>query len=175
MYADIYMVSQKRATIFFFGILDTFQSCPKGSNRDQYGQPNFFDLLRPYWAHQDHSGPFQTKMIFCPKWKKWGLAEVLQSKKTNFVWNDGPKRVPIGQKHLWWLFWSLLDPFGQLWNVSKIPKAVQSRTNLLLLFFGTPCILFVVEAANELLCKMLGDSSGVDLDVCIPLMDCYDY
>ena len=32
---------------------------------------------------------------------------------------DGPKRVPNGQKHLGWPFWTLLDPFGPLWNVDK--------------------------------------------------------
>ena len=57
-------------------------------------------------------------------------------------------------------------------NTKSGPK---SNKFIVTFFFGTPCILFVVEAANELLCKMLGDSSGVDLDVCIPLMDCYDY
>ena len=67
-------------------------------------------------------------------------------------------------------FWTLLDPFGQLWNVSRLPKRVQNQTNLLLLFFGTPCILLgkvraLLEAANELLSKMLGDWSGVDLDI----------
>ena len=32
---------------------------------------------------------------------------------------DGPKRVPNGQKHLGWPFWSLSDPFGPLWSVDK--------------------------------------------------------
>merc|ERR1711894_411135 len=32
---------------------------------------------------------------------------------------DGPKRVPNGQKHLGLPFWTLLGPFGPLWNVDK--------------------------------------------------------
>ena len=32
---------------------------------------------------------------------------------------DGPKRVPNDQKDLGWPFWSLLDPFGQLWTIDK--------------------------------------------------------
>ena len=51
------------------------------------------------------------------------LAEVIL--KTLFLFEmvqmglDGPKRVPNGQKHLGLPFWTLLDPFGPLWNVDK--------------------------------------------------------
>ena len=59
--------------------------------------------------------------IFCPKWvwrrcfgaKNQFLFEMAQKGP------DGPKRVPNGQKHLGWPFWTLLDPFGPLWNVDK--------------------------------------------------------
>ena len=61
-------------------------------------------------------------------------------------------------------FWTLLDNFGMCPKYQKRSKVEQIYCYF---FFGTPCILFVVEAANELLCKMLGDWSGVDLDVCI--------
>ena len=42
--------------------LSTLQSGPKGFKRDQNGQPHFFYHLRPFWAHLDSFGPFQTKV-----------------------------------------------------------------------------------------------------------------
>ena len=71
--------------------LSTLQSGPKGSKRDQNGQPkSFWSFGTPFgsiWTLLDH---FRQKWFFCPKWTKWGFAEVLRSKISILVWN-GPK------------------------------------------------------------------------------------
>ena len=77
-----------------------------------------WDPFGPIWTLLGH---FKQKWIFCPKWvwrrcfgaKNQFLFEMAQNGP------DGPKRVPNGQKHLGWPFWTLLDPFGPLWNVDK--------------------------------------------------------
>ena len=77
-----------------------------------------FDHLGPFWAHLDPFGPFQTKMNFLPQ---MGVAEVLRSKKSIFVWN-GPKWSRWARKGPKWsktLRLTILDPFGPLWNVDK--------------------------------------------------------
>ena len=77
---------------------------------------DIFHRLQPYLcSKRDDLG------FFKPQMDKLGWAEVVQSKKLIFVYNcsDGPKRVLNGRKHLGWPFWSLLDPFGPLWNVDK--------------------------------------------------------
>ena len=50
-------------------------------------------------------------MKLCPKWTKWGLAEVLRSKISIFVQKgpDGPKRVPNGSKRSFLLIFSARD------------------------------------------------------------------
>ena len=60
------------------------QKGPKGSKMVNL---SVFDHLGPFWALLDPFGPFQTKMNFLPQ---MGVAEVLRSKKSIFVWN-GPK------------------------------------------------------------------------------------
>ena len=58
-------------------------------------------------------GPVWT-LLLCPYGAtNWFLSEMVQKCP------DGPKTVPNGQKHFGWSFWSLLDPFGPLWNVDK--------------------------------------------------------
>ena len=54
--------------------LSAFQSGPKGTKMVNL---SVFDHLGPFWANLDPFGPFQTKIIFCPKWTKKGFAEVL--------------------------------------------------------------------------------------------------
>ena len=105
--------------------LSTFQSGPKGSKRDQNGQPKCFwsfgTLLGP-------SGPFWTisnkNWFFAPKHLRQTLlcqfgARISFLSEMVQKGPDGPKRVPNGQKHLGWPFWSLLDPFGPLWNADR--------------------------------------------------------
>ena len=53
---------------------------------------------------------------------------------------DGPKRVPNCQKHLGLSFWTLLDPFGLLWNVDKPDMFGHFCLFYWCVFFGTPCI-----------------------------------
>ena len=70
---------------------------------------------RIIWAHLDRFGPFQTKMNFLPQ---MGVAEVLRSKKSIFVWN-GPKWSRWAQKGPKWsktLRLTILDPFGPFWT-----------------------------------------------------------
>ena len=78
--------------------LSTLQSGPKGSERDQNGQPKCFwsfgTHFGPLWTLLDH---FRQKWFFCPKWTKLGLAEVLRSKISILVWN-GPKGPRWAQK-----------------------------------------------------------------------------
>ena len=78
--------------------LSTLQSGPKGSERDQNGQPKCFwsfgTHFGPIWTLLDH---FRQKWFFCPKWTKEGLAEVLRSKISILVWN-GPKGSRWAQK-----------------------------------------------------------------------------
>ena len=91
------------------------QKGPKGSKMVNL---SVFDHLGPFWAHLDPFGPFQTKMNFLPQ---MGVAEVLRSKKSIFVWN-GPKGSRWAQKGPKWsktLRLTILDPFGPLWNVDK--------------------------------------------------------
>ena len=109
----------------------TWQACqrskvvqrgPKGTKMVNL---SLFDHLGPRLGP---SGPFWTisdkNDFFAPN----GQNRVLQrcfGAKYQFLFEmvqkgpDGPKRVPNGQKHLGWPFWSLLDPFGPLWNVDK--------------------------------------------------------
>ena len=77
-----------------------------------------WDPFGPIWTILGH---FKQKLIFCseaPPPHPFGA-------KNSFLFEmaqkgpDGPKRVPNGQKHLGWPFWTLLDPFGPLWNVDK--------------------------------------------------------
>ena len=128
----------------------------------------------PLWTISDknHFLPQMDKVRF-----GGGAAE--QKIKFCLKWYKGAQMVPKGSQLVkntcddyFGPFWTLLDNLGTCPKYQKRSKVEQIYCYF---FFGTPCILFVVEAANELLCKMLGDSSGVDLDVCIPLMDCYDY
>ena len=60
--------------------------------------------------------PKHLRTLLCPFW----------TKKSIFVQKglDGPKRVPNGQKHLGWPFWSILDHFGLL---TSLPCLVQNR------------------------------------------------
>ena len=105
--------------------LSTLQSGPKGFKRDQNSQPKCF---WPFGTPLVPSGPFWTilnknwyfapkhlcKTFLCPFGAKTSfLSEMVQKGP------DGPKRVPNGQKHLGWPFWSLLNPFGPLWSVDK--------------------------------------------------------
>ena len=71
------------------------------------------ELLHP-WAQRLLASPssVQTSSLSILG-KKIFFSEMVQEGQ------DGPKRVPNGQKHLGWPFWSLLDPFGPLWSVDK--------------------------------------------------------
>ncbi len=105
--------------------LSTFQSGPKGSKRDQNDQPKCFwpfgTVLGPsghFWTISDKNEFFvpngQSRVWRrCFRAKNHFLFEMVQKGP------DGPKRVPNGQKHLGWPFWSLLDPFGPLWNADR--------------------------------------------------------
>ena len=67
------------------------------------------------------SGPLRTisyKNDFLPQMDKVGFCRGASKQNINssLKW---PKRVPNDQKHLGWPFWSLLEPFGPLWNVDK--------------------------------------------------------
>ena len=74
------------------------------------------------------SGPFWTILdkndFFAPNGQSRGWQRCFGA-KYQFLFEtvqkgpDGPKRVPNGQKHLGWPFWSLSDPFGPLWSVDK--------------------------------------------------------
>ena len=100
--------------------LSTFQSGPKGSKRDQNDQPKCFwpfgTVLGPsghFWTISDKNEFFvpngQSRVWRrCFRAKNHFLFEMVQKSP------DGPKRVPNGQKHLGWPFWSLLDNFGTL-------------------------------------------------------------
>ena len=65
-----------------------------------------------------------------------------------------------------------VDYFGPFWTTLErvqITKKGLKSNKFIVTFFGTPCLLLgkvraLLEAANELLSKMLGDWSGVDLD-----------
>ena len=109
----------------------TWQACQrpkvvqKGFKRDQNGQPKYFwpfgTLLGPsgpFWTISNKNWYFAPKhlchTILCPfRAKNHFLSEMVQKGL------EGPKRVPNGQKHLGWPFWSLLDHFGPLWSVDK--------------------------------------------------------
>ena len=78
-----------------------------------------WDPFGPIWTLLDH---FKQKWFFaqkhlrltrlCPFGEKIDfLPETVQKCP------DGPKRVPNGQKHLGWPFWTLLDTFRPLRNV----------------------------------------------------------
>ena len=110
-----------------------WQACLKYSKRDQNGLPEWFltiwDPFGPNWTLFGH---FRQKWICCPKWTKYGLAKVLRSKKSIFVWNGqkGSRWVQRGAK------WSqtlrltilvLLDPVGWLWSIDKLAMFVNFR------------------------------------------------
>ena len=61
--------------------LSTFQSGPKGSKRDQNGQPKCF---RPFRTLLGPSGPFQTIMIFLPYMDKIGFGGGASVQKNHF-------------------------------------------------------------------------------------------
>ena len=68
----------------------------------------------------DHFGPFQTKFNFLPQIDKVGFWRRYFGAKNQslfeMVWRsqDGPKRLPNGQKHLGWPSRTLLDHLGTL-------------------------------------------------------------
>ena len=75
-----------------------------------------WDPFGPIWTILDH---FKQELIFCSEAPLPNPPLSITGKTSFFsemVQNgpDGPKRVPSGQKHLGWPFWSLLDHFDKL-------------------------------------------------------------
>ena len=109
----------------------TWQACQhskvvqKGPKGTKMVNLNVFDHLGPILGP---SGPFWTILdkndFFAPNGQSRGWQRCFGA-KYQFLFEtvqkgpDGPKRVPYGQKHLGWPFWSLSDPFGPLWSVDK--------------------------------------------------------
>ena len=103
---------------------------PKGSEMIN----QMFLFSRPFWARVD---PFwiisNNKRLFCSK----ASLPNLVGPQIDFClkWS---KRVPNCQKHLGLSFWTLLDPFGLLWNVDKPDMFGHFCLFYWCVFFGTP-------------------------------------
>ena len=112
------LLSQTRSFLVIFSV----EKGPKGTKMVNL---NVFDHLGPILGP---SGPFWTILdkndFFAPNGQSRGWQRCFGA-KYQFLFEtvqkgpDGPKRVPNGQKHLGWPFWSLSDPFGPLWSVDK--------------------------------------------------------
>ena len=76
--------------------LSTLQSGPKGSKRDQNGQPKSFWTFGPIWTLLDN---FKQELIFCSEAPLQNPTLSISGKKIIFClkWS---KRAPNGQKHL---------------------------------------------------------------------------
>ena len=92
---------------------------PKLSKRVQNVQHKCF---RPFKTLFGPSGPYHTRMNFVFQMDKVGFGRGALEQKNQFLFEivlKGQywlKRVPNGQKDSCWPFWSLLNPFGPLWN-----------------------------------------------------------
>ena len=61
-----------------------------------------------------------------------------ETQDTSSFWNFWQDILPVSWKRNRLRCWIGMDPFGQIWNVSKIPKRVQSQ-KIIVVFLGTPC------------------------------------
>ena len=117
--------------------LSTFQSGPKGSKRDQNGQPRCF---WPFGSPLGPSGPPWTisdkNDFFAPNGQSMVLRRCSKAKnqflfKTVQKGLDGPKRVGNDQIHLGWPF--VPAPFGLFYFSAKlcIPSCFWLMQNIL--------------------------------------------
>ena len=91
----------------------------KGPKRSRHQHKCFWPFCTPL----DPSGPFLTisnkKWFFCSEAPQLNPTLFIWGNKFIFVWN-GPKGSEMVKNHSGWLFWSLLDYFGQachFWSI----------------------------------------------------------